>query len=367
MDPNFGKTLENDLWLYVSPFIFAFGLFGNIFLIIITSTRSRKGSDIVFFIRNLAIADLLVLIFGMPPAFLRAADIIDFEEIDEWSCKFVKFFEYTFMDYAIWVISAYSVERAIAVCIPLKKRTLCSIGRARICIILLLIMAVAKNFHHFWTRGTEVEVINGTEIFVSNCGYPTEADRYFTRFVRPWIVFVMSNVVPLFTIIFSNCAVLCALHKKKTLSYHGDDQSRNRSTNHITIVCLSVSLAFVICILPGVILYIGRSYWTEDETSQSNYIYTIFKAVNDMLIYINHSINFYICILSSHNFRKLSYEVLCCTKDKTTIANGTTSRIPTMNFVSRALPRPRFTNLKSDTQSSDTQNSDTQSEEVNHM
>ena len=194
MDPTLGLTLENDLWLYLAPITFFSGVFGNIILIIITATSRHKGSDTVFYIRNLAVADLMVLIFCMPPAFLRAAGVIDFEEINQWSCKFTKFFEYTTMDYAIWVISAYSVERAIAVCLPLKKKTICSLGHARICLALLFLLAVAKNFHQFWTRGKEIRNINGTDVFISNCGYPTEADEYFTMHIRPWIVFVISVI-----------------------------------------------------------------------------------------------------------------------------------------------------------------------------
>ncbi len=66
----------------------------------------------------------------------------------------------------------------------------------------------------------------------------------------------------------------------------------------ITFMCVSVSFAFIIFITPSVILLIGKVHW------QQYTMYSSMKAVNNLFVYCNHSINCYIYLLINKKFRK---------------------------------------------------------------
>ncbi len=67
---------------------------------------------------------------------------------------------------------------------------------------------------------------------------------------------------------------------------------------HITFMCVSVSAAFIIFITPSVILLIGKVHW------QQYAMYGSMKAVNNLCVYCNHSINCYIYLIINKKFRK---------------------------------------------------------------
>ena len=70
-----------------------------------------------------------------------------------------------------------------------------------------------------------------------------------------------------------------------------------RLLKQITIMCVSVSFAFVIFITPSVILLIGKVHWQQKDS------YKIMKAINNLLVYCNHSINCYLYLIIGRKFR----------------------------------------------------------------
>lgn len=74
----------------------------------------------------------------------------------------------------------------------------------------------------------------------------------------------------------------------------------------ITFMCVSVSFAFIIFIAPSVILLIGKAQWQYNQT------YKITKAVNNLLVYCNHSINCYLYLCTGKRFRQETIRMLKC-------------------------------------------------------
>ncbi len=62
-------------------------------------------------------------------------------------------------------------------------------------------------------------------------------------------------------------------------------------------MCVGVSFAFVLFVTPSVILLIGKVHWQECPS------YVVMKAINNLLVYCNHSINCYLYLVIGRSFR----------------------------------------------------------------
>jgi len=101
-----------------------------------------------------------------------------------------KFFDYTTGDSAVWCRVMFTLDRVIAVLIPLYTGRMC--GRptsARVYVVLACVIAVAKNAHVLVTRGaeyaTQLVCVNGTlqslMVLDDVCGSPNDAFRVGSR------------------------------------------------------------------------------------------------------------------------------------------------------------------------------------------
>ena len=85
--------------------------------------------------------------------------------------------------------------------------------------------------------------------------------------------------------------------------------SENSPAHHVTIMCLTMSVAFVVFIVPTMILLVGKPYWRVK--AESAYRYAIAKAISNQLYFVNHSINFYLYLLTVRSFRVETIKVVC--------------------------------------------------------
>jgi len=117
------------------------------------------------------------------------------------ACKMQKLLDYTTGDSAIWCRVAFTVDRLVAVLLPLYVGRAC--GRptsARFYAVAACVAAVAKNAHVLWTRGAEYRTAavcaNGSltqqTLLVDVCGYPAEQYRVSTEHLsRPTSVYAL--------------------------------------------------------------------------------------------------------------------------------------------------------------------------------
>ena len=210
-------------------------------------------------------------------------------------------------DTAIWILVAFTADRFIAVCFPFEKADICKTRKAYYVCFSTLLAAVAKNIHVFWTRGIVYEYENGQIVDVDWCGKPY---RHFSTFIRPWIAFTLVTAVPFTVICICNASIIRTLLQARKLHKQQNIRTNKQKTYYqMTIMCLGASCAFVALVTPSIVLLIGKPYWTSKENR--NIAYDIAKAINNQLVYVNHSINFFLYCMTGKRFR---HELLrlCC-------------------------------------------------------
>ncbi|VDM47066.1 unnamed protein product [Toxocara canis] len=109
--------------------ILILGLFGNICTCTVIARNSSMHNPTNYYLFSLAISDLLILVMGLP---MELHDVLDSAYPYKFGvlvCK-LRAFVVEFTSYAsILTISAFTIERWVAICFPLKLRVCLSLDR----------------------------------------------------------------------------------------------------------------------------------------------------------------------------------------------------------------------------------------------
>jgi len=237
--------------------------------------------------------------------------------LNRWTCKVEKFSFYTASDAAIWILVAFTVDRLIAVTFPLIKYIICAPRRAVGVCVVIVVLAISKNLHVFWTRG--VEVIEGR---VKKCGRP-EPYRYFEQHVRPSLAFALVSVVPFIIISLCNCLIVITLlraHRQRSVTLQrsamsedtqdkdkpeersAQAQPRSAVFTQTSLMCIAASIGFVVCVTPSIVLTMGRNQWLN-AGGFTQAAYHASRAVAHQLACLNHAINFFLYCITGQRFR----------------------------------------------------------------
>ena len=350
-----GKHLAKTLWIFVAPFIFFVGVTGNVLVIAIMGRKRMRGTTTSVYLRLMAMADIGAIISGIIPEWLEASDIVIFKGIHPATCKIEKFTYYTCADTSIWILVIFTVDRFIAVCYPLKTKNICVASRAPYFAFSAFTLAVIKNFHVFWTRGAvyDVTTVNVTSFDASgvnvtslqnitevyNCGRIHED---FEFYVRPWIAFTLVSALPFIVIVFCNILIVRALVKVRKMRKNKATVSKSdRILVQMTLMCLAACFCFLVCITPSILLSISKPY-----LAYQNLAYTIAKAVNNQLVYVNHSANFFLYCVTGKRFRQELVYLCRRRKDTDSPAESTATHTDQRTTFYRVVPSRRSPHVR---------------------
>ncbi|XP_015782798.1 pyrokinin-1 receptor-like [Tetranychus urticae] len=123
--------------------IFVTGSIGNVCTCIVIKRNRYMHTTVNYYLFSLAISDLLLLNFGLPPelyALWRKYPYI----FGKWFCILRAFTSETSTNASILTITAFTVERYLAICHPLRAHTMSKLSRAiKVILIIWAISAIA--------------------------------------------------------------------------------------------------------------------------------------------------------------------------------------------------------------------------------
>ena len=294
------------IWMYASPLVFCVGIIGNSLSLIVFRRMGFGRSPTNVYLSWVATADNGFLLLGLLPQWLKQSGFVALPELSPIACKLAYVCAYTSGDTAIWLLVAFTIDRAVAVRFPMRNfRPTHTRGVFVLCVCLLA-CACAKNMHIFWTRDTVFDSITG--VLIVKCG-KIPGYEHFEAFVRPWIAFALVSMLPLIIVIVSNAVIVRALigynDRRKTIAIMSNAERNFRQT---TFMCLAVSVAFFVCVTPNFALLVGRPYWKAAVSDRSALDVT--DAVDNILLYVNHSVNFFLYCLTGKVFREELHDLL---------------------------------------------------------
>jgi hypothetical protein len=132
-----------------------FGIFGNIISLIILS-RPQMKSSINYLLIGLARCDTAliitsILLFGLPSIYTATGYMFTYyHRVHPLIAPFLYPIAMILQTVSVYLTLMVALERFVAVCHPLRARSLCTCGRARFYMIVVIIFSVLYNITRFW-------------------------------------------------------------------------------------------------------------------------------------------------------------------------------------------------------------------------
>jgi hypothetical protein len=196
--------------------------------------------------------------------------------------------------------------------------------RARLVIVFLTVIFTAINAHFFWTveitsQGYGYEYYNVTDVCYATSGFHHLAG------IWPWVDAAIYSFIPLLTITVLNILIIRQVSAARRLRQHlenadNDDVRFGRwgaeGSAKLTVMLLSVSFTFLLTTLPLNITLIVTFLEGENPSNEHIAREALLQTITELLMYVNHSINFFLYCATGIRFRRKLVNILTFRKAK---------------------------------------------------
>ncbi|XP_031565293.1 trissin receptor-like [Actinia tenebrosa] len=287
--------------VFVVP-IFLFGIIGNLFVVIAVSKKRSLRSTTNYLLANLAISDVACLIFCAMAVFAEYIPLTS-GTLADILCKFFLSYHVPTMAsiVSILTLAILAVERYHAVVKPMKRW------------MRLKENTIKYAFCAIWLTG----ILFTLPMFIN--GYYRETSKICRQYLY-WnrLGYLTYQVSIVSSVVFISFAVMvvCYFHivrnlyfRKKNVNFgehSAAERLRNQRKRHVVKLSLSVTLVFVVFLLPFAVLAIMKFF--NERTYRSYY------KIAAILFFTEAGINPFLYAFQSTNFRQAFKQILKCFK-----------------------------------------------------
>ncbi|KAG5680235.1 hypothetical protein PVAND_009758 [Polypedilum vanderplanki] len=306
-DESYIDDLERSISLSVFilfGFIFIAGLIGNGLVVLVVAANPLMRSTTNILIINLAVADLLFVIFCIP--FTATDYILNSWPFGSFLCSFVQYMIIVTCHASVYTLVLMSVDRYIAIVHPISGISIRTEKNATLAIgvawLFITTCCIPWGFAHGLVTFANDEYEEETKcIFSSHEGY--------NHPIFQISFFLSSYVVPLTLISVLYVCMLLSLWKGTGTRVSAESR---RGKKRVTRMIVAVVLAFAACWLPIHIILVLKSINAYHQTTTL----VAFQIISHVLAYTNSCINPILYCFLSENFRKAFRKVVNCGSQK---------------------------------------------------
>ncbi len=286
------------------PVLILIGLAGNSISFIVLVSRKLRNTSAYVYLAGLACADNGVLLLSAFKTWIRAVFQWELLHVSNIGCKTVMWLFLTSLHLSAWFIVAMSMDRFLVIWFPFRASRICTATRARMVVIVFLVTMAIGNSHVFWTLGLQ-SYDNNT---VTICG-PAPEDHLMTD-VYPYVKLVTYSILPFVIVLVLNLCIIWKLwiHHQPFGEKNKPGYANRHSQNRITIMLLTVSCLWLILTAPFTMVSLLLRHTKNAHGAAQTLLY---KTLCFTLLYINHSINFFLYCCVGRRFRRKLREVFC--------------------------------------------------------
>ncbi|XP_029022761.1 thyrotropin-releasing hormone receptor b [Betta splendens] len=175
------KVLSSLLLLVIC----AFGIVGNVMVILVVLTTKHMRTPTNCYLVSLAVADLMVLTAAGLPAV--ADSIFRSWVFGHYGCLSITYFQYLGINASSCSITAFTIERYIAICHPIKAQFLCTLSRAKK--IIVLVWAFTSLYCVMWFYLSDIQTLEYDNITITTCAYRVPRKYYLPIYFFDFGVF----------------------------------------------------------------------------------------------------------------------------------------------------------------------------------
>lgn len=170
--------------------ICALGMVGNVMVILVVLTTKHMRTPTNCYLVSLAVADLMVLTAAGLPTITDS--LFGSWVFGHYGCLCITYFQYLGINASSCSITAFTIERYIAICHPIKAQFLCTLSRAKK--IILFVWAFTSLYCVMWFYLSDIQELVYDNITIITCGYRVPRRFYLPIYFFDFGVFF---VVPL--------------------------------------------------------------------------------------------------------------------------------------------------------------------------
>ena len=186
--PQYYDPLYQGVAVTLSAIVFTVGFVGNVLVVIVIARTRSMHTTTNCYLLSLAVADCLVLLAATLPAVPET-----FFRIDEWPfgralCSILIYAQYVGIDASSLSITAFTIERYIAICHPIRAQTMCTVSRAKKIIGCLWVFTVL--YCGPWLGLTDLTVTRLSDgSHITKCQFRLERSSYLVLYMFDLVVF----------------------------------------------------------------------------------------------------------------------------------------------------------------------------------
>lgn len=293
----------------VCPTLVVIGLVGNTLTILTVSHSQFRRVATRYVLCALAISDSLLLCTNpFNQSFMMNIWDRDVRALSEAGCKFFFVMYRTGKLSASWCIVLIAVERFCAIMFPLKVK--CIISKRKILVSLAAAYAVVLTLSAIWSFSTGIE---------GGICRPDLVDESNERFHKSFVIVgaCVYSIIPISILLILTPPVVVKLiksHRERKKTVRGKIERSARVTSKVSIMLIAVTLEYAILVTP-ITVFLVCTYWTAQPIfGSSNPDRIVLQALALICEQLNHSINFFVYVLCSSQFRHRCRDMLLCRK-----------------------------------------------------
>lgn len=171
--------------VFLVSLICGVGIVGNMMVILVVLTTKHMRTPTNCYLVSLAAADLMVLTAAGLPNITDAL-------CGQWvfgyvGCLGITYLQYLGINASSCSITAFTVERYIAICHPIKAQFLCTLSRAKR--IILLVWTLTSAYCVMWLFLSDTETVAYDNAELLRCAYKVSRSQYLPIYFTDFTVF----------------------------------------------------------------------------------------------------------------------------------------------------------------------------------
>ena len=309
------NMVSTQILLFMSMFFVLLGLLGNSLSIVVFSSKDMNYISSNVYLLVLAISDSLYLItvlFTKTLTLFRCMYLVtvpmDIFNRSTVMCKLLQYLLGLFSDYSACLIMAFTVERFIAVYIPLRYKDVCTVVRAKVtCVIFFLVISTFIAPYHFLfmgrPEGYDVCTIMPQHEHIFSSLYIVEAVVFR---VIPVLVIAVLNVH-----IIIRVTILTIIKRKQKLGNSQNNKKKDDRGLQLTIMLILVSTTYISVYMPVLVNFFLWKLKRSDILDISRKSLMLMQNYTQVLYIGGFAINFFLYTLSGRIFREKLYNIIC--------------------------------------------------------
>ncbi|XP_053305157.1 thyrotropin-releasing hormone receptor-like [Spea bombifrons] len=305
------------------------GIIGNIMVVLVVFTTRDMRTPTNCYLVSLAVADLMVLVAaGLPNVSDSLAGTWIYGHA---GCLGITYFQYLGINASSCSITAFTVERYIAICHPMRAQTVCTVSRAKR--IITAVWIFTSIYCMLWFFLVDIQVNKNQQV---ECGYKVSRNLYLPIYLTDFAIFY---VIPLFvaTVLYALIGRILFLspipqhpestterwREKSSKEKNGSQTEGNKGSNRprpkgalssrkqVTKMLAVVVILFALLWMPYRTLVLVNSFMGNP------YLDPWFLLFCRVCVYANSAINPVIYNLMSQKFRTAFKKLCKCGQEDT--------------------------------------------------